>query len=149
MPARLSRLVPYLGRPQAGADIEEELRLHLEFERERQQVDGVREADVLRSACQASPRQGKPDGIGRTERQGAAGRETQRGQEILLEPNRSSGPPMSVGSRPVYSISVTAGVPTRVVLLARSANRASAMARSNGGAARQRRQLITVPFSRR
>ncbi len=35
-PLWLYRVVPYLGRRQAEADLQEELRLHLELDRERQ-----------------------------------------------------------------------------------------------------------------
>ena len=49
-PAWLYRLVPYLGRRQAEEDLHEELRLHLELERERQRDAGVPESDALRAA---------------------------------------------------------------------------------------------------
>ena len=49
-PTRLYRLVPYLGRRQAERDVEEELRLHLALERERQRDAGVPEDDALRRA---------------------------------------------------------------------------------------------------
>ena len=44
------RLWPYLGRRQAEADLQEELRLHLELERERLQDAGVPEAEARRAA---------------------------------------------------------------------------------------------------
>ena len=46
----LYRLVPYLGRRQAEADLQEEFRLHLELERERQRDAGLSKADALRAA---------------------------------------------------------------------------------------------------
>ena len=46
----LRRLVPYLGRRQAEADLQEELCLHLELERERQRDAGLPEADARRAA---------------------------------------------------------------------------------------------------
>ena len=49
-PAWLRRLVPYLGRRQAGEDLQEELRLHLELERERQRDAGLPEPDAYRTA---------------------------------------------------------------------------------------------------
>ena len=49
-PTRLYRLVPYLGRRQAERDVEEELRLHLALERERQRDAGVPEDEALRGA---------------------------------------------------------------------------------------------------
>ena len=49
-PPWLCRLVPYLGRRQAEEDLQEELRLHLELERERQRTAGVPESDVVRAA---------------------------------------------------------------------------------------------------
>ena len=49
-PAWLYRLVPYLGRRAADRDIEEELRLHLELEQERQRDTGVPEDEALRAA---------------------------------------------------------------------------------------------------
>ena len=45
-PARLYRLVPYLGRRAAERDLQAELRLHLDLEGERQQDAGVPEADA-------------------------------------------------------------------------------------------------------
>ena len=49
-PSWLYRLVPYLGRRQAAEDLQEELRLHLELERERQRDGGLSEDDALREA---------------------------------------------------------------------------------------------------
>ena len=49
-PAWLYRLVPYLGRRHAEEDVQEELRLHLEIERERQIDAGVPEDEALRAA---------------------------------------------------------------------------------------------------
>ena len=49
-PAWLYRLVPYLGRRHAEGDVQEELRLHLELERERQIDAGVPEDEALRAA---------------------------------------------------------------------------------------------------
>ena len=49
-PSWLCRLVPYLGRRKAEEDLHEELRLHLELERQRQRDGGLSEADALRAA---------------------------------------------------------------------------------------------------
>ena len=49
-PAWLYRLVPYLGRRAAERDVDEELRLHLDLERERQRDAGVPEDEALRAA---------------------------------------------------------------------------------------------------
>ena len=49
-PAWLYRLVPYLGRRAAQRDLEEELRLHLELERESRRDAGVPEDEALRAA---------------------------------------------------------------------------------------------------
>ncbi len=49
-PAWLCRLIPYLGRRQAEEDLREELRLHLDFERERQRDAGLSEDDARRAA---------------------------------------------------------------------------------------------------
>ena len=49
-PAWLYRLVPYLGRRQAEADLQEELRLHLELEGERQRNAGLSGSDASRAA---------------------------------------------------------------------------------------------------
>ncbi|MYK88592.1 MAG: hypothetical protein F4018_09780, partial [Acidobacteria bacterium] len=49
-PVWLYRLLPYLGRRQAEADLQEELRLHVELERERQREAGLSEAGALRAA---------------------------------------------------------------------------------------------------
>ena len=49
-PSWLYRLVPYLGRRQAEEDLREELRLHLDFERERQRDSGLPEDDARRAA---------------------------------------------------------------------------------------------------
>ena len=49
-PEWLYRLVPYLGRRQAERDVEEELRLHLALERERQLDAGLPEDEALRRA---------------------------------------------------------------------------------------------------
>ena len=49
-PAWLYRFFPYLGRRAAERDVEEELRLHLALERERQRDAGVPEDDALRAA---------------------------------------------------------------------------------------------------
>ena len=49
-PVWLYRLVPYLGRRHAEEDVQEELRLHLEIERERQIDAGVPEDEALRAA---------------------------------------------------------------------------------------------------
>ena len=49
-PAWLYRLVPYLGRRAAERDVEEELRLHVELERESRRDAGVPEHDALRAA---------------------------------------------------------------------------------------------------
>ena len=48
--AWLQRFVPYLGRRQAEADLQEELRLHVELERERQRGAGLPEGDAHRAA---------------------------------------------------------------------------------------------------
>ena len=52
-PPWLCRFLPYLGRRQAEEDLHEELRLHLELERERQRDAGVPESDALRAARRA------------------------------------------------------------------------------------------------
>ena len=49
-PARLCRLVPYLGRRAAERDLDEELRLHLALERERHREAGLSEGDAARTA---------------------------------------------------------------------------------------------------
>ena len=49
-PAWLYRLLPYLGRRQAEEDLQEELRLHLELEHERQREAGAPEDEALRAA---------------------------------------------------------------------------------------------------
>ena len=49
-PAWLYRLVPYLGRRAAERDLHEELRLHLELERDRQREAGLPEAEAMRTA---------------------------------------------------------------------------------------------------
>ena len=49
-PAWLCRLIPYLGRRQAEEDLREELRLHLDFERERQRDAGLSEDDARQAA---------------------------------------------------------------------------------------------------
>ena len=49
-PVWLDRLVPYLGRRQAEADLQEELRLHLELEGERQRNAGLSGYDASRAA---------------------------------------------------------------------------------------------------
>ena len=49
-PAWLNRVLPYLGRRQARQDLQEELRLHMEFERERQRDAGATETEARRSA---------------------------------------------------------------------------------------------------
>ena len=49
-PSWLCRLFPYLGRRQAEEDLQEELRLHLELEHERQRDAGVPENEALRAA---------------------------------------------------------------------------------------------------
>ena len=49
-PAWMYRLVPYLGRRAAERDVDEELRLHADLERERQRDGGVPEEEALRSA---------------------------------------------------------------------------------------------------
>ena len=49
-PAWLYRLVPYLGRRAAERDLQEELRLHLDFERQRQQDAGVPAAEATLAA---------------------------------------------------------------------------------------------------
>ena len=49
-PSWLYRLVPYLGRRQAEEDLQEELRLHLELEHERQRDAGVPGDEALRAA---------------------------------------------------------------------------------------------------
>ena len=49
-PAWMYRLVPYLGRRQADEDLQEELRLHLELERERRRDTGVPGDEALRAA---------------------------------------------------------------------------------------------------
>ena len=49
-PAWLYRLVPYLGRRAAQRDLEEELRLHLELERESRRDAGIPEDEALRAA---------------------------------------------------------------------------------------------------
>ena len=46
----LRRLLPYLGRRQADADVEEEIRLHLELEGERRRDAGVSEDEAQRAA---------------------------------------------------------------------------------------------------
>ena len=46
----LYRIVPYVGRHQAEQDLHEELRLHLELERERLRDAGVPEAEASRAA---------------------------------------------------------------------------------------------------
>ena len=46
----LRRLVPYLGRRQGEEDLQEELRLHLELERERHRDAGLPEVDAHRAA---------------------------------------------------------------------------------------------------
>ncbi len=50
LPDWCRRLWPYLGRRQAETDLQEELRLHLELERERLQDAGVPEAEASRAA---------------------------------------------------------------------------------------------------
>ncbi len=47
---RLSRIVPYLGRRRAGDDLEQEMRLHVELERERLVDAGVAPAAAARAA---------------------------------------------------------------------------------------------------
>ena len=49
-PPWVCRIWPYLGRRQAEADVEEELRLHLQLEHERQRDAGLPEGDALRRA---------------------------------------------------------------------------------------------------
>ena len=49
-PDRFSRLVPYLGRRRAGANLEEEIRLHLELERDRLIDAGLDPAAAARAA---------------------------------------------------------------------------------------------------
>ncbi len=49
-PAWLYRLVPYLGRRAAQRDLAEELRLHVELERESRRDSGVPEDEALRAA---------------------------------------------------------------------------------------------------
>lgn len=49
-PDRFSRIVPYLGRRRAGADLEEEMRLHLELERDRLVDAGLDPAAAARLA---------------------------------------------------------------------------------------------------
>ena len=49
-PAWLNRLLPYLGRRQAREDLQEELRLHVELEQERQRDAGATEAEAGRAA---------------------------------------------------------------------------------------------------
>ena len=49
-PAWLNRVLPYLGRRQSREDLQEELRLHMEFERERQRDAGATETEARRSA---------------------------------------------------------------------------------------------------
>ena len=49
-PSWVYRLVPYLGRLQAEEDLQDELRLHLELERERQCDASLSAADALRPA---------------------------------------------------------------------------------------------------
>ena len=49
-PPWLCRLVPCLGRRRAEQDLQEELRLHLDLERERQRDAGVPDTDALRAA---------------------------------------------------------------------------------------------------
>ena len=49
-PPWLCRLVPYLGRRQAEADLQDELRHHLELEHERRREAGVPERDAMRLA---------------------------------------------------------------------------------------------------
>ena len=46
----LYRIVPYVGRRQAEQDVHEELRLHVELERERRRDAGVPEAEASRAA---------------------------------------------------------------------------------------------------
>ncbi|MCE2514825.1 MAG: ABC transporter permease [Acidobacteria bacterium] len=50
LPLWLCRLVPYLARRQADADVAEELRLHLELEQERQRDAGAEDPDARRAA---------------------------------------------------------------------------------------------------
>ena len=52
-PVWLYRLVPYLGRGAAQRDLEEELRLHLELERESRRDAGVPQDEALRAARRA------------------------------------------------------------------------------------------------
>ena len=49
-PAWLNRVLPYLGRRQAREDLQDELRLHVEFERERQRDAGATETEARRAA---------------------------------------------------------------------------------------------------
>ena len=49
-PPWLYRLLPYLGRRQAEADLHDELRLHVALERERQRDAGATEAEARRAA---------------------------------------------------------------------------------------------------
>ena len=49
-PSWLYRLVPYLGSRQTEEDLQEELRLHLELERERQRDGGLSEDDASQAA---------------------------------------------------------------------------------------------------
>ena len=49
-PAWMHRLVPYLGRRAAERDVDAELRLHADLERERQRDGGVPEEEALRAA---------------------------------------------------------------------------------------------------
>ena len=49
-PSRLRRIVPYLGRRRAGADLEEEMRLHIELERDRLIDAGLDPAAAGRAA---------------------------------------------------------------------------------------------------
>ena len=46
----LYRVVPYVGRRQAEQDVHEELRLHLELERERRRDAGLPAAEAVRAA---------------------------------------------------------------------------------------------------
>ena len=59
-PPWLCRLVPYLGRGQAEEDLQEELRLHLELEHERQRDTGVPEHDAYRAAREEMVRGYRP-----------------------------------------------------------------------------------------
>ncbi len=49
-PPWLCRLVPYVGRHQADKDLQEELRLHLELERERKLDAGLSKTEAARAA---------------------------------------------------------------------------------------------------